>query len=245
MATITTFHLFPRLPTELRLQIWALAAEGPRMLHVRVENRHVWTSETTLEYATVYSSPTPPPAVLHACWESRQAAPYERSFFSSPLIAEARYIWVNFRQDMICLPDTDIHMLKPYDAVVQRLRFTVPPSDPALSGGPYEYWFHYSEEILEPFKALRELHISIPEHFLQWGSIAEYVPFWPLGRENVRFIEPHTGLLLKTNQYAMASAWFGEEGGKVHGLVDIDEELEYHARGGYRDFNLSEMAEID
>ncbi|KAI8948997.1 hypothetical protein F4801DRAFT_431703 [Xylaria longipes] len=245
MAASSTFHLFLNLPTELRLQIWALAAEGPRILHVRIEDRPVWTSATELEHDTVYSSPTPPPAVLHACRESRQAAPYERSFLTSPGIAEARYIWVNFQQDMICLPDADIHRLEPYGAVIQRLRFTVPPSDPALSGGTDEYWFHYSEEILEPFTALRELHISIPETFLQWGSIAQFVPFLPLGPENVRFIDLHTGLSLKPDQYAMAYIWSCQDGGKVRNMDDIDEELEFHARSGYTHFNLSEMAEID
>ncbi|KAI1120042.1 hypothetical protein F5Y10DRAFT_273458 [Nemania abortiva] len=245
IAAISTFHPFPNLPTELRLRVWVLAAEGPRILHVRIEDRPVWTSETELEHDTVYSSPTPPPAVLHACRESRQTAPYERSFLTSPGISEARYIWVNFRQDMICLADADIHRLEPYGAVIQRLRFTVLPSDPALSGGTYEYWYHYSGEILEPFTALSELHISIPETILQWGSIAQDVSFQPPGRENVRFIDPQTGLSLNSDQYAMAYIWCCQDGGKVYNMSDIDEELEFHASSGYYNFNLSEMAVID
>ncbi|GAP90720.2 hypothetical protein SAMD00023353_5200510 [Rosellinia necatrix] len=230
MAAIGTFHLFPSLPTELRLRIWALAAEDPRILHVRAEGRLVWTSETELENITVYSSLTPPPAVLHACRESRQNAPYEKSFLtSSPGVAEVRYIWANFQQDMIYLPDAEIHRLEPYGAVIQRLRFTVLPADPALSGGTDELWSHYSDEILEPFTALRELHISIPEPFLQWGSIAEVVSFYPLRQEN----------------YAMAYIWFREQGGQVHNMDDIDEELEFHAQSGIWRFNLSKMAEID
>ncbi|KAI1747668.1 hypothetical protein F4782DRAFT_520339 [Xylaria castorea] len=245
MAAISTFHLFPNLPTELRLRIWALAAEDPRILHVRIEDRSVWTSATKLEHGTVYSSPTPPPAVLHACRESRQAASYERSFLTSPSIAEARYIWVNFRQDMIYLPNAGIHRLKPYGAVIQRLRFTVPPSDPELPSCTYEYWFHCSEKILEPFTALRELHISIPDTFLQWGSIAQFVPFLPLGRENVRFIDLHTGLSLKPDQYAMAYFWSCQDGGKVYDMDDADEALRFLASSGFTHFNLSEMAEID
>ncbi|KAI0468344.1 hypothetical protein F4859DRAFT_491308 [Xylaria cf. heliscus] len=245
MTATGTFNLFPNLPTELRLHIWALAAEGPRILHVRIEDRSSWISETELERDIVYFSPTPPPAVLHACRESRQAAPYEKSFFTSSRTAEMRYIWVNFQQDMICLPDEGIYKLESYGAVIQRLRFTVLPSDPALSGGTDELWSHYSDEILEPFTALRELHIAIPEPFLQWGSVGRFVPFWPIGRENVRFIDLHTGLSLKPDQYTMASGWYGQEGGRVYNMDNIEEELEFHARLGYSYFNLPEMAEID
>ncbi|KAI1192582.1 hypothetical protein F5X97DRAFT_317031 [Nemania serpens] len=162
-------------------------------------------------------------------------------------LAEVRYIWVNFQHDIIHLPDAEIHKLEPYGAVIQRLGFTVLPTDPALSGGDDELWFLFSDEILEPFTALKELHISIPENYLQWGSIArsQHVSFRPPGRENVRFIDPHTGLSLNPDQYAIASRWYTYQGGKVCNMNDIDEELAHHARSGYRDFDLSAMAEVD
>ncbi|KAI1162274.1 hypothetical protein F5B18DRAFT_624528 [Nemania serpens] len=139
MGAIITFHLFPNLPTELRLRIWALTAESPRILHVRIERHWARQSAMGRRYDTTYYSSTPPPAVLHACGDSSQAAPYERSFLPSPSITKARYIWVNFQQDMICLPDADIHKLEPYCAVIQRLRFTVPPINPAPLLDPCEF----------------------------------------------------------------------------------------------------------
>ncbi|KAI0110378.1 hypothetical protein GGR51DRAFT_510977 [Nemania sp. FL0031] len=54
----TTFHHFSNLPTELRIQIWALTV-GPRILHIRVINKSkTWNCFD-------YSSPNPPLAILH------------------------------------------------------------------------------------------------------------------------------------------------------------------------------------
>ncbi|KAM0331640.1 hypothetical protein ACHAQA_003319 [Verticillium albo-atrum] len=83
---MATFHLFPRLPAELRLRIWELAVQ-PRLL--------------VLKYApdsTIFISPTPPPAITHACGESRNLGPYRKAFTTN---GTCRYAWANFDFDTI------------------------------------------------------------------------------------------------------------------------------------------------
>ncbi|KAH7346428.1 hypothetical protein BKA65DRAFT_502418 [Rhexocercosporidium sp. MPI-PUGE-AT-0058] len=55
-----TFHPFPRLPLELRTKIWETANAEPRVVVVDMPKFRVW-----------FTSPTPVPATLHACSESR------------------------------------------------------------------------------------------------------------------------------------------------------------------------------
>lgn len=58
---LTKFTLFPDLPSELRIKIWALAQPGPRIIKVM---------KNELMYGGV-SSATSPPVLLHVCRESR------------------------------------------------------------------------------------------------------------------------------------------------------------------------------
>ena len=63
-TTRPTFHLFPRLPIEIRLRIWKLA--GPKPVIVK--------QAKALGYKPLYTimHPRPTPAVLHVCQESRK-----------------------------------------------------------------------------------------------------------------------------------------------------------------------------
>lgn len=162
------FHPFPRLPTELRASIWSLAAAS------RIVDICLLTPEATSHYqpgpqSDHFSSHTPPPALLHACRESRQHAPYPKSFFSTlHRESNARYVWLNFQEDLICFADYTVERLAPHEDEIQRLRFTVPRGD--RGDFFYEYFFHNSDILLQKFTALKELHIAIQEHFVLWGS---------------------------------------------------------------------------
>ncbi len=59
----TTFHPFPYLPTEIRIQIWRHASDAPRLLELLY-------CKTDDQFLTVQHVP----AVLHASKESREAA---------------------------------------------------------------------------------------------------------------------------------------------------------------------------
>ena len=84
---MATFHPFPRLAPELRIQIWGFATED-RVLRVRktlYDNQGHW-------------SPTPVPAVTRACRESRDHCSYRKAFIAD---SSPRYIWANFDFDVI------------------------------------------------------------------------------------------------------------------------------------------------
>jgi hypothetical protein len=62
------FTLFPRLPSELRLQIWTLSLPGPRLVEVR-HYRH--TKYQNPYQNAIYTSLCAPPSGLQVCRESR------------------------------------------------------------------------------------------------------------------------------------------------------------------------------
>lgn len=85
---LTTFTLFPRLPSELRLKIWGYILHQPRLIKV-ITNRKHWRDP----YASAgWTAPfTPTPVALHVCSESRSEAlkTYELTFgspFASPRV---------------------------------------------------------------------------------------------------------------------------------------------------------------
>ncbi|PVI01413.1 hypothetical protein DM02DRAFT_349092 [Periconia macrospinosa] len=87
---MATFHLFPRLPLELRIQIWALAT-ADRIVHV---NRCIGD----VDGEKGFWSPDLPPGVTRACRESRTYCNYRKAFI---LERSPRYVWVNFEYDTI------------------------------------------------------------------------------------------------------------------------------------------------
>lgn len=65
------FHPFPRLPLELRLQIWNLALPGPRVVQViEAKKRHMLTRQASYHW----TSNSPSPILLRVCKESREEA---------------------------------------------------------------------------------------------------------------------------------------------------------------------------
>jgi hypothetical protein len=88
--SMATFHPFPRLPLELRMQIWTQAVTHERVVKVRA----------CTGGARAYWSPTPAPAVTRACQESRKCCSYQPAF----KVAESpRHIWTCFESDIIQL----------------------------------------------------------------------------------------------------------------------------------------------
>jgi hypothetical protein len=84
---MATFHPFPRLPAELRIQIWESATED-RVLRVK----------KTWNHNQGYWSPSPVPAVTRASRESRHHCSYRKAFI---IASSPRYIWTNFDHDVI------------------------------------------------------------------------------------------------------------------------------------------------
>ncbi|KAF7553010.1 hypothetical protein G7Z17_g3938 [Cylindrodendrum hubeiense] len=226
MAT-ASFHPFPRLHFELRALIWGFAA-APRIVHIRTDS-------------TDFSSPTPTPAVMQASQEARRHAPYRKSFFTTTNSGfESRYVWANFEMDMICVEDENPKRLAPHLAEIQRLKFTIPADKDELM---YSFFFHYSREFMRDFTALQELHMVIEGCIGLWGTTFEAC-FYGCPRENVRFLDPQSGLLLNGFQLEMAYLWRAENGGLVRDVDDVDTEVMWILEDKC-DLKLNELAEIE
>ncbi|KAI1358327.1 hypothetical protein F5Y08DRAFT_345838 [Xylaria arbuscula] len=229
-----TFHPFPRLPIELRIQIWSLAANRRRLDigPAQMELNAVTMAEISVDPPD-YTSCVPPPAVMHACRESRQYAPYQKAFFSPP----DKYLWVNFQEDMICLAHCEVDVLAPHYADIERLRYTVPDHD-------YDYvsdaFRECSQEILGVFSALKELHVAVEVGLFAWGTSLNTAGFTEKLQMNTKFINLHTGLMLNMPQMDMIHRWHWKEGGQVEDVHHLD-----YDRNWFWASDLSEFAKIE
>jgi hypothetical protein len=108
MSYLTSFHLFPQLPLELRLQIWEEAIPSPRILHIKEtapssdpgsydHQRRNWTT----------TAQVPPPSMLLVNHESFDVASkyYELAF---PTKKDVQYpqqgcsrTWIDFQRDVV------------------------------------------------------------------------------------------------------------------------------------------------
>ncbi|KAI0973473.1 hypothetical protein F4678DRAFT_477918 [Xylaria arbuscula] len=204
-----TFHPFRRLPAELRIQIWTLTAY-PRIVQLRLLPETYEDFNVKPENVS-YISHTPAPAVLHVCRESRQIAPYRKTFFTptpAQIGIETKYIW----------PD------------IERLKFVVPKAGADGNWVTYYNYFWGRNDILGGFSTLREPHIAVKEPFFSWGFTAHGTIFGTCPRKNVRFIDLRTGLLLTCPQFDMAYEWGLLEGVKVHNVDDVDTEIRLDLR---------------
>ena len=104
---------------------------------------------------------------------------------------------------MICIEDHEVERLAPHLEDIQRLRFTVTAEYDDLI---YEYFFRNSDKMMGDFTALHELHMVIEDCTRRWGTTFEHC-FYACPRENVRFLDPQSGLLLNGFQLEMAFRW--------------------------------------
>lgn len=107
---LDTFHLFPKLPNEVRSIIWQEVASFPRTLHLYVDpqegarDHKYWQNGSALHFdgRRPFRSVRPPPTILHVCRESRAESTrpgfYQQAFIRPP---QYRYHWVNFAVDHI------------------------------------------------------------------------------------------------------------------------------------------------
>ncbi|KAK8928121.1 hypothetical protein H634G_10546 [Metarhizium anisopliae BRIP 53293] len=132
---MATFHPFPRLPYELRAKVWALAAE-PREVPIRAKYEH----DDRFEEILYLISPTPVPAVLHTCRESRKESQYEKMFYFQE--TEPRYVWVNFDLDMLAVGRAFLDHVVHNKSRVRRFKFEYEYEDDEWDFEDYEEsWF--------------------------------------------------------------------------------------------------------
>lgn len=88
-SNLTTFTMFPLLPTELRIKIWQLAANQPRIVHITYD--HPTESLVSL---------SPAPALLATCGESRDESLSCFQKLSLPNSACNSIIYLNLEVDI-------------------------------------------------------------------------------------------------------------------------------------------------
>ncbi|KAF2003788.1 hypothetical protein P154DRAFT_379813, partial [Amniculicola lignicola CBS 123094] len=188
---MNTFYPFPRLPYELRMQIWEMTVE-PRTIHVRAKKFEWKVSSATWGQnapSPDLFSPTPAPAVLHVCREARNHGLYQMGF-SEILNSDGpgiQYIWVNWEIDMIDIGPTDLGYFKAIANSFQLLMFE--------RDFETEYFFYSEGHEVAEFKNLREIHVMCTElcGLYNWIGVFEGGHYWPCGRENMYFKDQSSG----------------------------------------------------
>ncbi|KAL7936608.1 hypothetical protein V8C35DRAFT_295939 [Trichoderma chlorosporum] len=227
---MSTFHPFPRLPQELRAYIWSLAAH-PRLVHV--------DTKTSKGEVVCVTTPTLAPPVMQACHESRQYGPYRRAF---TIGSEPRYVWVNFETDMICPKALGLFDLQTHKLEIQRLRITA-----GLGWSSYEAFSRFYANDLRDFPALKEIHVAIDSEYSVWQYAFEECYWGVCPRENIKFIDNTTGLMLSGHQLSAAGAWCAfhswDGEGKIKDINDLEVDPEIAEDDSYQ--SLSDIRDVE
>ncbi|KAF2106670.1 hypothetical protein BDV96DRAFT_470635, partial [Lophiotrema nucula] len=172
------FHPFPRLPIELRIQIWGFATED-RVLRVR----------KTWNHNQGYWSPTPVPAVTRACRESREQCRYRKAYTidSSP-----RYIWTNFDCDVIQMRSGLLsEELNPEREKVRHLRIEL-VNEQGLDESDLFYYFHV--ENIRNLPKLESFDLLVSDGLApRWTDFIKETYWGACPRGNVRIVDAKTG----------------------------------------------------
>lgn len=172
---MSSFYPFPRLPIELRLQIWEMTVE-PRTVDVQVS----WMNGVHLRSAT------PVPAILHACREARNHGLYKKAFSEVDTSQEQRYVWLNLDIDLVDIGTSHFTYLKSVAPFIKWLKFERENTD--------EYFFHTESRQLKWFANVKEIHVVCADGFWRWGGTVDNGPHeWPCPAENLFFTDALDG----------------------------------------------------
>ncbi|KAG0647464.1 hypothetical protein D0Z07_6893 [Hyphodiscus hymeniophilus] len=195
MSTLTSFTLFPSLPTEIRLKIWGIVVATPRTVTVICNKEPPIRGKPRA--AKSFTSSCPPPAVLHINRETRyEALAVYTPRFKHPLSPCATYL--NLSIDTVKLPDNTLPYL--YHTLAEELHAV---QSLALETRDPGYFAHYNMEVLKRMHGLEELDITVWKGVIYgWMAGNDYVvkafeeakrddPGWECPR--VRVLKGETG----------------------------------------------------
>ncbi|RMZ69994.1 glycosyl hydrolase family 18 [Pyrenophora seminiperda CCB06] len=181
---MSTFHLFPRLPLELRNQIWRCTAE-PRTVEVRIKRQ----GSTNHRF---FISPTPIPGPLQCCREARDELQrlYQRISLEGNTQQgfEQRYVWLNFNIDMVDIGPSYFDNFESIIPAIKRIKFERENSN--------EYFYHTEKEKLRDFTNVEEIHVVCADGFWQWSEALYDLP-WPCAFDKLVFFDPWNGQVAK------------------------------------------------
>jgi len=173
---MAVFRPFIRFPLEIRARVWELTVEQ-RTVDVGYVTQ--WEHSSGRVRLHVVSS-TPLPAVLQSCREARNQGLYQQAFREG---RSPRYLWVNFKVDVISIGHTDFDYLEPERLLIRRIIFEREND---------ETFLYLTRLDLEKFDRLEEIQVVCVDGLLMWQEAWEMVD-WPCPKEMVKFIDKETG----------------------------------------------------
>jgi hypothetical protein len=156
MATPSSFHLFPQLPSELRLKVWNLALSVPRVVSVTCQRER---PHGTRRFVKSFLSKTGVPPILHACRESRLEGflTYKPMFKTD---SSPNYTYISFENDTITCADSILEYMG--DDELERIqRMILDVKDEA-------YFCHFHVESLMRMRMLTELELLVTGEKISW-----------------------------------------------------------------------------
>ncbi|KAL7904454.1 hypothetical protein GGI35DRAFT_199718 [Trichoderma velutinum] len=235
---------FSILPFELRSYIWSLAVEPRHITKVRVKKIEGSFSKKQRQRGKdiLYeTTSTPPPALMHVCYESRQQAPYQRAFTAG---TEPRWTWVNFEFDIFCI--SSFHAVRDFTSHLSEIQRLQIRTDDELDW--YESATTYNGlSTLSILENLREIQVVL-EGELMWGDVFAERSFGCCPQDNITFLDEGSGLVLTGSQVKMALDWgtvfsFDREGNPPD-PDRLSEEID-HALDDSWHMTLAQMHEVD
>lgn len=146
----TSFHLFSRLPTELRLKIWFFALND---IHRVVEIKcNKGIGPRNRRYVKSFVSSTPAPALMNVNQESRsEALAIYQPYFKTKLCSTG--IYIAFDRDIIAFHDGVINYLD--EPELQAIQSMI------LELRDYAYFGHYNIDTLRSMRKLKTLELRV------------------------------------------------------------------------------------
>ncbi|PVI06938.1 hypothetical protein DM02DRAFT_638313 [Periconia macrospinosa] len=162
---MATFHSFPRLPYELRAQIWEYTIE-PRTVQLKMKRRD----------PRYFTSATPVPPLLQVCRETRYYGRYQMSF-------SIRYVWLCPEIDIIDIGEACFGDFQAIAHLFRRLKFKREESD--------DFYYHAQVRELGMFVNVKEIYVVCAGGLDAWIGALDQEHHWPCRKEDVFFIDPN------------------------------------------------------
>ncbi|CAO2650694.1 Nn.00g019860.m01.CDS01 [Neocucurbitaria sp. VM-36] len=217
---MATFHPFPRLPLEIRIQIWGSAIVEGRVLKVR-----------ELRSRASYWSPTPVPAVTRASQESRKYCSYQKAFIvdQSP-----HYIWTSFESDIIQMNSAQMNKLVAGNSLekkeVRHLRIELVHE---LGWDQSELFYHDYSRKIRNFPKLGRCDVLVNNGLYAWGNLINETYWGACPKSNVRIIDAKTGEWIDAETAGPYQDYIDTGHGETRDyLRDVDYDVEWEEAEG-------------
>jgi hypothetical protein len=184
-----TFQLFPRLPKEIRLRIWEMTVE-PRIVELYCNHMLVYPQ------VVEKSSPTPAPATLHACQESRShlSGLHQQILLDDAVHCDVsnantqQYFWLNWDVDTVSIGTSFLSCFQAIAPLIRKLKLARNNDD--------EWWCRWESQELRDFKHLETIYVvCLRNDEEDWHATSDDYP-WPCGPENVFIVVQNRAMRL-------------------------------------------------